>query len=170
MSELVAIAKVARPRGLRGELLSDVLTDFPERFDRLKDVTVVLASGERRELKIERFFFQKDRIVLKFEGIDSIELGDELRNAEVCIDEADAVELGEDEFFDWELAGCKVVTADGVEIGTVREVLRTGGTEVLLIDGDEKELMVPFAESICVEVDVTAKRIVVDPPDGLLEF
>ena len=48
--------------------------------------------------------------------------------------------------------------------------MRTGGTEVLLIDGTEKELMVPFAEVICIEVDVKAKRIVVDPPEGLLEL
>lgn len=63
-----------------------------------------------------------------------------------------------------------VETVDGETIGTVREIMRTGGTEVLLIDGPEKELMVPFAESICVEVDIENKRIVVDPPEGLLEF
>jgi len=48
--------------------------------------------------------------------------------------------------------------------------LRTGGTEVLIIDGDDREVMVPFAESICVEVDIEGKRIVIDPPEGLLDF
>ena len=48
--------------------------------------------------------------------------------------------------------------------------MRTGGTELLVIDGAERELLVPFAESICVDVDVEKKRIVIDPPEGLLEF
>lgn len=169
-SELVAIAKIVRTRGLRGEVVAEVLTDFPDRFDGLEEVTALLPAGERRELKIERFFFQKDRIVLKFEGVDSIQAGEMLRDAEICVEEADAVELEDDEYFDWELEGCEVETVDGVKLGTVREVMRTGGTEVLLIDGSEKELMVPFAEAICVEVDVETKRIVVDPPEGLLEF
>lgn len=168
-SELVAIAKVVRTRGLRGEVVAELLTDFPERFEGLEGVTAVLADS-RRELKIEKFFFQKDRIVLKFVGIDSIESGETLRGAEICINEADAVELEEDEYFDWELEGCEVETVEGERLGPVREVMRTGGTEVLIIDGGEKELMVPFAEAICIEVDVEGKRIVVDPPEGLLEF
>lgn len=169
-AELVAIAKIARTRGLRGEVVAEVLTDFPERFEGLEEVTAVLPTGERRELKIERFFFQKDRVVLKFAGVDSIEAGETLRDAEVCVEESEAVELEEDEFFDWELEGCEVETVEGAKLGNVREVMRTGGTEVLLVDAGEKELMIPFAEAICVEVDVAAKRIKVDPPEGLLEF
>ncbi len=169
-SELVAIARIVRTRGLRGEVVADVLTDFPERFDGLADVSAILPDGTTRELKIERYFFQKDRIVLKFIGIDSIDAGERLRNAEICIDESEAVELEDDEYFDWELEGCRVVTVEGEMLGTVREVMRTGGTEVLLIDGAEKELMIPFAEAICTDVDIDAKQIVVDPPEGLLEF
>lgn len=170
MYELVAIARVVKPRGLRGELVSDLLTDFPERFDGLKNVIAVLPNGERRELKIENAWFQKDRIVLKFKDVDSIEDAEQLREAEVCIDEADAVELEEGEFFDWQLEGCEVATTQGDTVGKVRELMRTGGTEILVIDGFEKELLVPFAETICVEVDVENKRIVIDPPEGLLEF
>ena len=169
-SELVAIAKIVRTRGLRGEVVAELLTDFPGRFEGLEDVTAVLRNEDQRELKIEKFWFQKDRVILKFHGLDTIEAAEALRDSTVCIHESEAVELDDDEFFDWELEGCEVETVEGVKIGTVREVMRTGGTEVLLIDGPERELMVPFAESICVEVDVEGKRIVVDPPDGLLEF
>ncbi len=166
----MAIAKIVRTRGLRGEVVAELLTDFPERFEGLEEVMAVFENGDRRELKIERFFFQKDRIVLKFAGVDSIETAETLRDTEVCISEAEAVELEEDEYFDWELEGCEVETVEGEKIGTVREVLRTGGTEVLIIDGAERELMIPFAESICTEVDVEGKRVIVDPPEGLLEF
>jgi 16S rRNA processing protein RimM len=169
LDELVAIARIARPRGVRGELVAEVLTDFPERFDGLAEATAVLSDGSRRELKIENAWFQNERIVMKFAGIDSIEAGDELRDADICVPESDAVELEEGEFFDWQLEGCTAVTVDGTTLGTVKELLRTGGTEVLVIEG-EREFLVPFAESICIEVDTENKRIVIDPPEGLLEF
>ena len=169
MDELVAIARIARPRGVRGELVAEVLTDFPERFDGLKNATAVLPNGSRRELKIENAWFQNDRIVMKFEGVDSIEAADELREADICVPESDAVPLDEGEFFDWQLEGCIAVTVGGDTLGTVKELMRTGGTEVLVIEG-EREYLVPFAESICTEVDIENKRIVIDPPEGLLEF
>ena len=169
MSELVAIAKIAKPRGLKGEVVADILTDFPERFESLKAVTAVLENGERRELKIEEHWFQNGRVVLKFTSVDSIKEAESIRNAEICIAETEAVALDENEFYDWQLQGCEVVTADNESIGKVRELMRTGGTENLVVDG-EREYLIPFAESICVEVDVEKKRIVIDPPEGLLEF
>lgn len=170
MEELVAIARIARSHGLRGEVSADVLTDFPDRFDGLEDVVAVLPGDSRRELRIERFRFQNERVLLKFFGIDRIEDTDILKNAEICVHENEAVELEEDEFFDWELSGCFVETVEGQAVGLVKELMRTGGTEVLVIEGAEKEYLIPFAESICIEVDVENKKIVIDPPDGLLEF
>ena len=169
MDDLVAIAKIVKPRGIRGEAVAEVLTDFPERFEGLKDVIAVMPQGGREELKIENAWFQNGRIVLKFAGIDSVEPAEELRNVEICVLESDAVELEEGEFFDWQLEGCRVETIEGRQVGTVREVMRTGGTEILVVDGD-REFLIPFAESICVEVDVEEKSIKIDPPEGLLEF
>jgi 16S rRNA processing protein RimM len=106
---------------------------------------------------------------MKFAGVDSIEIADELRDADICVPESEAVELDQGEFFDWQLEGCTAVTLEGETLGTVKELMRTGGTDVLVIAG-EREYMIPFAESICTEVDIENKRIVVDPPEGLLEF
>lgn len=171
MSEdLIAIAKLAKPRGLRGEIVGDVLTDFPERFENLKRVTIVHSNSETAEIEIEKFWFQKDRIVLKFVGYDSIEAAETLRNAEICVPETEAVELEADEYFDWELEGCSVETVEGQRIGTVKELMRTGGTELLVVAGSEKEYLIPFAETICTEVDVENKRIRIDAPEGLLDF
>ena len=170
MEELVTIAKIVRPRGLRGEVLADVLTDFPERFSKVEDVIGVREDGSRTDLKIEDFWFQKERVVFRFAGIDSVELAEGLRNVQICIHESDAVELEKDEFFDWELAGCEVTTLEGVRLGKVREIMRTGGTEILVVEDADREFLIPFAESICPEVDIENKRIVVDPPEGLLEF
>ena len=170
MEDLVTVARIAKPRGLKGEVAADLMTDFPERFEGLRDVTAVLTQGERRELKIERFRFQNDRVVLKFEGMDTIESVEELRDAEICIPESEAVELEADEYFDWQLAGCRVETVEGQTIGNVRELMRTRGTELLVVDGGEREYLIPFAGSICTEVDVENRLIRIDPPEGLLEF
>ncbi|MFN6964688.1 MAG: ribosome maturation factor RimM [Pyrinomonadaceae bacterium] len=168
--DLVAIARIVRPRGLRGELIAEVLTDFPDRFDGLVNVTAVMPEGDRRDLKIESFWFQKDRVVLKFAGVVRVEDAELLRDAEICVTEAEAVELGDDEFFEWQIEGCRVETADGNSLGEVREVMRTGGTEILVVDGIDREYLIPFAGSICTDVDVDAKVIKIDPPEGLLEF
>ena len=170
VDELVAIAKIVRTRGLKGEVVADLLTDFPERFEVLDEVTAVRESGERFELKIEKFWFQSGRVILKFVGFDSIESGETLRNVEICVPESEAVDLEADEYFDWELTGCKVETVSGQLIGNVRELMRTGGTELLVVEGEAKEFLIPFANAICIEVDIENKLIKVDPPAGLLEF
>lgn len=173
MTDLVAIAKTVKTRGLRGELVAEVLTDFPERFQVTETVTAIKANGERVELTLTSFWFQKNRVILKFQGFDSIEAAENLVNCEICVPEDEAVALAEDEFFDWELEGCAIETLDGQTLGSVREVMRTGGTEVLVVDSateDEKDFLIPFALTICVEVDVKNKLIRVDLPEGLLEF
>lgn len=168
--DLVAIARITKTRGLRGELVADVLTDFPERFDGLEKVVAVSPNGRRQELEIENFFFQKGRIVLKFKGFGTIEKAETLRNFEICVTEDAAVGLEEDEFFDWELQDCTVETLEGEKIGAVKELLRTGGTEVLIVQGETKDYLIPFAEKICVEIDIENKLIKIDAPEGLLEF
>lgn len=170
MIDLVAIARITKARGLSGEVKAELLTDFPERFSETVEVTAVLPNGNKRPLVLETYRFHKESVLLRFEDIKTVEDAEQLRNAEICVAEADAVELGEDEFYDWQLAGCLAVTLDGNELGLVRELMRTGGTEILVVDGKEKEYLIPFAETICVEVDIENKKILVDPPDGLLEL
>ena len=168
--ELVTIAKTVKTRGLRGELVADLLTDFPERFDNLTRVFAVCTDDKTTELELEKFWFQKGRVILKFKGIDSIEAAEIWRNCEICIPETEAVELETDEFFDWELEDCEVETVEGDKLGRVQELMRTGGAEILVVKGAEKEYLIPFAETICVDVDIENKLIRVDVPDGLLDF
>ncbi len=78
--------------------------------------------------------------------------------------------MDDDEFFDWELENCQVETVEGEKIGIVKKLMRTGATEILVVKGAAKEYLIPFAEKICVEVDIENKLIRVDVPEGLLEF
>lgn len=169
--ELVAVARVAKPRGVRGEVAADLLTDFPERFDGLAELIAVTPTGERRRLALEGHRFHAGRVLLKFAGYDTPEAAAALAGVELTVPEAEAVELGEDEFYDWQLTGCRAETVGGVEIGTVAGVLHPGGAAPVLVirDGRGKENLVPLVGSICVEVDVGGKLIRVDAPEGLIE-
>ena len=169
--ELVAVARVAKPRGVKGEVACDLLTDFPERFGWLEELVAVFPGGRRERLKLEGQWLHGGRVVLKFAGFDSPEASAALAGCELAVPESEAVELEEGEFYDWQLQGCRVETVEGVSLGTVREVLHTGGEAPVLIIRDERERenLVPLADSICVEIDVDAKLIRVDAPEGLLE-
>ncbi len=171
-AELVAVARVAKPRGVRGEVAADLLTDFPERFKGLEELIAVFPGGGRRRLKLEGHWLHGDRVVLKLEGYDTPEAAAALAGCELAVPESEAVELAEGEFYDWQLEGCRVETVEGRAVGAVSEVLHTGGEAPVLVIRDEggRENLVPLAESICVEVDVAARLIRVDAPEGLLEF
>jgi 16S rRNA processing protein RimM len=170
--ELVIVARVAKPRGVKGEVAADLLTDFPERFEWLDELIAVFPGGRRARLALEGHWLHGDRVVLKLGGYDSPEQAAELAGCELAVPETEAVELEEGEFYDWQLEGCRVVTIEGAEVGAVREVLHTGGEAPVLVIRDERgrENLVPLAESICVEIDVDSKLIRVDAPEGLIEF
>jgi 16S rRNA processing protein RimM len=170
--ELVLVARVAKPRGVRGEVACDLLTDFPERFEWLEELIAVFPGGRRERLALEGQWLHGDRVVLKFKGFDTPEAAAALNGCELAVPESEAVELEEGEFYDWQLEGSRVETVEGRDVGTVREVLHTGGEAPVLVIRDEggRENLVPLAESICVEIDVDAKLIRVDAPEGLLEF
>jgi len=169
-SELVVIARAVRPRGLKGELVAELLTDFPERFENLEELVLVSPTGERSTGRLENYWFQNDRVILKFADYDDVESAKELVGFEIAVPESERVPLPEDHYYDWELEGC-TVKAGTQTIGKVTSVLRTGGVEILMVvDEVGQERLIPFADSIVVEIELAAKTITVDPPEGLLDL
>jgi 16S rRNA processing protein RimM len=169
-SELVVIARAVRVRGLKGEIVAELLTDFPERFEELENLVLVSPSGERKAGHLKSYWFQNDRVILKLAGYDDVETAKALIGFEFAVPESERVPLPSDHYYDWELEGCEVKAGE-TSIGKVQSVIRTGGTEILLIaDERGKEQLIPFADSIVVEIDIEGKTIVVDPPEGLLDL
>jgi 16S rRNA processing protein RimM len=170
-SPLVAVARAVRTRGLKGEVVADLLTDFPERFAGVSQLISVAPDGKRSVLELERHWFQKHRVILKFAGYDSIEAANVLVGLEFAVPEAERVELSADEFYEWELEGCSVEDTAGRKIGKVSRVLKTGGVDVLAIEDEAgREYLIPMAESIVTRIDIKKKRVEVDPPEGLLDL
>ena len=169
--DLIVIARVARTRGLRGEVVADLLTDFPGRFEDIAEVVAIAPDESRRSLQIEECWFHGDRIVFKFAGFDAIDEAKELAGHQIAIPASQRIELPADQFYEWELAGCRVEALDGNLIGIAREVMRTGGVEILVVVNEaEREFLIPMVKDICVEIDVNRKLIRVDPPEGLLDL
>jgi len=168
---LVVIARAVRTRGLKGEIIADLLTDFPERFENVGRLFAVSPQGERREVELESHWFQKDRVVLKFAGYDSMDAAKELVACEFAIPENERVSLPESHYYDWELEGCTVNTVSDTRLGRVSRVMRTGGVELLVVENEQgRDYLVPMADSIIIKIDPVAKTIIVDPPEGLLDL
>ena len=169
--DLIVIAHIARVRGLRGEVVADLLTDFPERFEKLGSLVGLTADGTRRSLQIEEQWFHGERLVLKFAGFDRVEDAKELVGYHLAIPAEDRMPLPQDNYYDWELAGCRVETIGGALVGEVKEIMRTGGVELLqVVDDAGRDRLIPMASDICVDINVDQKLIRIDPPEGLLEL
>ncbi|HEY7785882.1 MAG TPA: ribosome maturation factor RimM [Pyrinomonadaceae bacterium] len=169
LEPLVAVARAVRTRGLKGEIVADLLTDFPERFEGLEELVTVAPDGKRGVIELEQYWFQKDRVILKFKGFDNLEASSGLIGYEFAVPESARVPLEEDEYYDWELQGCTVETIEGESVGKVAGILKTGGVAMLEVDAG-RELLIPMAETIVTEINIPEKRIVIDPPEGLLDL
>ncbi|MGI8918168.1 MAG: ribosome maturation factor RimM [Pyrinomonadaceae bacterium] len=170
--DLVIVARAVKTRGLKGELVAELLTDFPGRFADISSLIAVSPEGNRNPVELENHWFQQGRIVLKFAGFDSIEDAQKLVGFDFAVPEAERVDLEEGYFFDWELEGCLVESNDGVQVGTVKEVMRLGGEIQMLavVDADGVSRLIPLVESIILDVDISKRKIRIDPPPGLLEL
>jgi 16S rRNA processing protein RimM len=170
-SELVVIARAVKPRGLKGEIVAELLTDFPERFEDVEELVLVSPDGARTDGLLEDYWFQNDRVILKLAGYDDVETAKELVGFEFAVPESERVALPEDQYYDWELEGCAVRVGNDT-IGEVKSVMKTGGgAEILVVvDQESRERLVPLVDSIVVEIDLAGKRIVVDPPEGLFDL
>ena len=164
-----------RTRGNRGELSAAPLSNHLERFEQLGEVLLAGAVGfpnEPRFFEVEEVWEHGARLVFKFRGVDSISDAEPLRGAEVRVPESERFGLPEDEFYYSDLVGCTVVErSSGRPVGEVKEFLEQGGNGLLqVLDARRREVLIPFNRAICVEVDLDAKRIEIDPPEGLLEL
>ena len=172
-ASFIAIARIARTRGNRGEVLADLYTDNPDRFDDLEEVWLEFDDGRRQARtikKLEDVWDHKGRKVLKFEGVDTISDAEAWVGCWVMIPADQAVKLPHGTYFNHDLVGCTVRGLDGTPIGTVSGILGIADNAQLIVRGGSREYLVPAVKSICVEVSIPDKRIIIDPPEGLMDL
>jgi 16S rRNA processing protein RimM len=188
----VALARVLRPRGNKGEVAAELLTDFPERIAAMKEVFLSDSAGkaEPRLAGLQSFSMDRNHPgqgVFHFEGSASISEAEKFRGMDVLIPFEQRVTLPAGKYFVSDLVGCSVfessVEAPVVSsspcslasapalIGTVRDVQMTGedvaGTPLLVVAARGGELLIPLATDICTRIDPAARRIDVILPEGL---
>jgi len=168
--DMVVVGRIARPHGLRGQVSVAPETDFVE--DRFRPGSTVWAreAGREESLTIASARMQSGRAVVGFEGLSNIEAVEPLAGLELRVPEGLLRALGPGRYYEHQLVGCVVETAGGAEVGLVGRVESGAGGSRLVVHGGRGEILIPLAEHICVDIDVSARRIRIDPPEGLLEL
>ena len=183
MSQQIVIGKITTSQGNKGEVRVSPWTDFPERFTALKEVILDYSSRQQKNYgqenteistkekkEIESVRFHKNFVVIKFAGIDDIEAALSLKDCLVKISEEELVPLAEDNYYIYQLRGAVVKTTSGKLLGELKDVLKTGGTDIFLVRGEEKEYMLPASKEIITEIDIGEMQIIVEPVPGLLDL
>lgn len=165
MSE-VLIGEIIKPHGVQGELKVHPITDNPQRFKKLKEVTLV-QNKESRRLRVLSAKVQPDGVYLTLEGISNRDEADKLRGWAVKIDRTEVPPLKEGWYY-FELEGMQVYEGE-THLGTLTQVLQTGANDVYLVKGSKGEICVPALKTVVKNVDVPGKRMDVELPPGLLE-
>ena len=165
----IPVAKVGRPHGVRGELRVFPFASGSQTLLEVREVQISSRSGQKH-FTLRRCRRAKDFLILALEGVDDRQRAQGLTGAQVLVDVSDLPQLDEGEFYHRELIGFSVEDDEGVSLGVLEEILDTGGHDTLVVrDRDAGfEFMIPFVEDM-VEVDEGQEKLVVTPPQGLIE-
>lgn len=160
--DVFRIGLVLRPHGVRGEIKLLPLTDDPSRFKKLNDAYIEVSDGKYEPVMVlSAKANAENSAIVKIEGIDTVEQAEALRNKYICVDRAHAVKLPEGTYFVRDIIGCRVISTDGTELGTVEDVYETNANDVYVVRGKQK-LSVPALKKLLDKVDVENKLIVFD--------
>jgi 16S rRNA processing protein RimM len=162
----LAVGSLRRPHGLRGDIIMEVLTDFPER---LRPNTKVFVGEKHEPLTIAHLRGYNKGLLLGFKGYDTPEAIGRFRNMNVYVLTADRPGLPEGQYYHYQILGLNVLDDSGKMLGTLTEILTTGANDVYVVSQDGKELLVPAIEDVILDVDLDAKTIKVHLLPGLME-
>ena len=168
--EMAVVARIARAHGIRGQVIVNAETDFPEERFQPGVELFVNRSGRAEPITVTTVRFQRERPVLGLSGIDDMNAATALAGLELRVPVDRLATLPANAFYRHDLVGSIVVTRAGRVVGSVTGVEGTMAGSRLVVSADGGEVLVPLAADICTEIDPAAKRIVIDPPEGLLEL
>lgn len=162
--DLVTIGQLAKPQGLKGEMRCRPETDFPERFLDTEEVDLFSDTQPPRRIRIEGARLQQGIVLVKLEGIDSVEAAEQMRGLWVGIRSDEVIELEEGEYFHYELEGLEVFDENGAALGILDKVLENPAHEIYQIQGPAGVWLLPAVEEFVLDIDLESKRMVVRPP------
>ncbi|MBN1288014.1 MAG: 16S rRNA processing protein RimM [Actinobacteria bacterium] len=168
--EVLAVARIIKPHGVKGAVVVELLSDFPERFRPGNELLMKVDDRDFEKLSIESSFFHKGRAVLKLSGVDDREGAERVRKKFLFILEKEANLLGKSEYWIHDLYGMRVISHTGEEIGEVTDVFSGGAQDLLNVAGKGGEqFQIPFVKAFINEVDLESNRITVTLISGMID-
>ena len=171
---MAVVGRIARAHGLRGQVIVNLDTDFPEQRFRPGATVFARLSAPGSEqvdaLTLTTVRFQGERPVVGIAGVETMNDADELAGLELRVPVGELTPLPDGTFYHHDLVGCQVMTSRGERVGTVQGVEGTLGGSRIVVAGPNGEILIPLAAEICTTIDVAGKRIVIEPPAGLLDL
>lgn len=161
----IKIGQIVNTVGLKGEVKIYSFAENLQRFENMNEIFV-----EEELFKIEKSRIQKNTVVLKLEKINSVEIAESYRNKFLYIPEDALEELPEDSYYIKDLVGLDVYDKHGDMLGYVSDIIKGPGQDLYEIEGLDKTFLLPGVKEFILEIDIAKKRIVVDPPKGLLDL
>lgn len=166
----LAVGRILRPHGIRGELRVGILTNYPERLGQY--AYFYLASPDLPEIArrypVEKLRRHKKVLLLKLGGCDDRNAAEELRGQLVQIPIEEVVPLEEGEYYYFQLIGVRVEAESGESLGQVVDVLETGANDVYVVRGPQGEVLLPAVKDVVLKLDLEAKQMVVNLLPGML--
>jgi len=168
----LAIGRILRPHGVRGELRAEILTDYPDRLQTVfaRQSQTLYVGKAHRPFTLTGVRFHQGAMLLTFKECTTRDEADALRGALVEIALEDAVPLEEDEYYHFQLIGMHVETEEGDILGDIVDVFTApGANDVFVVHGSRGEILIPAIEDVVINLDVEAGRVVIHPLPGLLD-
>ena len=169
-TDMALVGRIARAHGIRGQVIVNPDTDFPEARFRPGAELFIERNGAIEPLVVTTVRFHRQRPVIGLEGIATMNDAEALAGRELRVPIERLAPLPAQTYYRHDLIGCAVETADGRHIGAVAGVEGTLGGSRLVVESAQGEILIPLVADICREIDTAARRIVIAPPDGLLDL
>ena len=165
------VGKIVNTHSLKGEVKVISSTDFEEeRFKKGSKLLITRGNQLIREVVVESYRNHKNFLLVKFEGIDSVEEAEKLKNLQIKIDSDEVGELEENEFYFHEIIGCQVFDENDRNLGEIIDILTPGANDVWVIKGEEgKEILIPYIEDVVKQIDITNKKVNIEVMEGLID-
>jgi 16S rRNA processing protein RimM len=169
-NERVTIGKILKARGIQGEVKVLLLTDIPDRFEKLKSVYVQITKEYLPRVEIRHVRYYKNFAYLQFTGYNSIESVEQFIGCALQVDAEESPELPEGVYYHFEIIGSEVFTDDDRSLGRVTDILETGSYDVYIVRDGEREYLIPSTKEVVTQIDREKREIIVHPLEGLLDL
>ncbi len=167
--DFVLVGRIARAHGIRGQVVVNPETDFAETRFQPGAVLHLRRAGTVRPVRVTTMRLHKGRPIIGLEGVETMNDAEALAGLEIRVPPGELEPLPPGVYYWHDLVGCRVETVAGEAVGEVTGVEGNAGSSRLVVRSAAGEVLIPLAQAICVNIDIAARRIAIDPPEGLLD-